>query len=148
MPLTGLHHFNLRIPESELGQVQKFYVEVLGLCIGPRPAFRSAGVWLYAEDRPLLHLTQMNTGETVPAGAPSRLPVLVSERVSALDHIAIACSEIDAMRDRLERHHVEYRVTEVPVTGEIQLFVRDPCGIGIELIFPLKPGSEGQPFQP
>lgn len=137
MAIAGLHHFNLRIPESELSRVQQFYVEVLGLCIGPRPDFRSSGVWLYAGERPLLHLTQMNSGETVPPGAPSSLPVSVCERVSALDHIALACREIGVMREHLERHHVEYRVTEVPAAGEIQLFIRDPCGIGIELIFPL-----------
>lgn len=134
MAIAALHHFNLRVPESELARVQSFYVDVLGLRIGPRPAFRSSGVWLYAGDHPLLHLTQMNTGETVPPGAPSSLPTSLGERVSALDHIALACREIDAVRERLERRHVEYRVSEVPTTGEIQLFVRDPCGIGIELI--------------
>jgi hypothetical protein len=41
------------------------------------------------------------------------------------------------MRQRLERHNVEYRLTEVPAVGEIQLFLRDPCGVGVELIFPL-----------
>jgi extradiol dioxygenase family protein len=120
LAITGLQHFNLRIPESELNEVQAFYVEVLGLRPGPRPSFRSRGAWLYAGDRPLIHLTQMNSGH------------------SALDHIALACDDLAAMRERLERRHVAYQVTEVPTAGEVQLFLRDPCGTGIELIFPLR----------
>lgn len=137
MAITGLQHFNLRIPETELREVQAFYVDVLGLRPGPRPSFRSQGAWLYAGDQPLIHLTQMNSGETAPPGSPVGLPSRL-ERRSALDHIALACDGLAAMRERLERHHVEYRITEVPATGEVQLFLRDPSGIGIELIFPLR----------
>jgi len=135
MSISGLHHFNLRIPESEMQVVQTFYVEVLGLRPGPRPSFRSLGAWLYAGDLPVVHLTQMNSGEIAPPGAPSSLPTPVCERRSAVDHIALTCAELAVMRERLERHHVEYQLTEVPAAGEVQLFLRDPCGVGIELIF-------------
>jgi glyoxylase I family protein len=137
MAIAGLHHFNLRIPESELQAVQRFYVEVLGLRPGPRPPFRSLGVWLYAGDEPILHVTHMNSGESTPPGAPCGLSAPVAGRRSALDHIALACDDLAVMRERLERHGVDYRVTEVPTAGQIQLFVRDPCGIAIELIFPM-----------
>jgi glyoxylase I family protein len=140
MAITGLQHFNLRIPESELRAVQTFYVEVLGLRRGPRPSFRSLGAWLYAGDRPLIHLTQMNSGEIAPQGAPSSLPPSI-ERCSALDHIALICDDLPVMRECLERHHVEYRMTEVPAAKEVQIFLRDPAGIGIELIFPLPSSS-------
>ena len=136
MAITDLQHFNLRVPEAELQIVQRFYVEVLGLRIGPRPSFRSRGAWLYAGDRPIVHLTQMNSGEIPPPGAPSSLPASVAQRPSALDHIAIACDELASVQDCLERRGVEYRITEVPATGETQLFFRDPCGVGIELIAP------------
>ncbi len=79
----------------------------------------------------------MNSGETAPPGAPSSLPSSIDERHSAVDHIALTCDDLPAMRERLERHHVEYRITEVPGAKEVQLFLRDPSGIGIELIFPL-----------
>lgn len=138
MAVTGLQHFNLRIPDSELRCVERFYIEVLGLRKGPRPAFRSLGVWLYAGDRPLLHLTQMSSGETVSPGSPTSLPAAVCERFSALDHIAMACDDRAAMEERLRNHRVGYRITEVPETGEVQLLLRDPRGVGIELIFPLQ----------
>lgn len=141
MAIAGLHHFNLRIPESELQVVQEFYVEILGLHPGPRPPFRSLGVWLYAGDQPVLHLTQTDSGEIVPPGTPDGLPASVAERRSALDHIALACDGLAVMREHLDRHNVDYRVTEVPATEEVQLFLRDPSGIGIELIFPLQPRS-------
>jgi catechol 2,3-dioxygenase-like lactoylglutathione lyase family enzyme len=100
MAITSLHHFNLRIPEVELERAERFYTEVLGLHIGPRPLFGSKGVWLYAGDEPLLHLTQMNTGETVAPGAPTALPA-VRERISALDHIALACENPGTARRRV-----------------------------------------------
>ncbi len=78
----------------------------------------------------------MNSGEIAPPGAPSSLPRPVCERRSAVDHIALACAELGVMRERLEVHNVEYRLTEVPTTGEIQLFLREACGVGIELIVP------------
>jgi catechol 2,3-dioxygenase-like lactoylglutathione lyase family enzyme len=137
MSISGLHHINLRIPESEMQAVEAFYVEALGLRRGPRPGFRSLGAWLYAGDHPVVHLTQMNSGEIAPPGAPSSLPISISERRSAVDHIALRCAELAVMRERLDRHNVEYRLTEVPTAGEIQLFLRDPCGVGVELIFPL-----------
>lgn len=136
MAVAGLHHFNLRIPEGELQVVKAFYVEVLGLSPGPRPPFRSVGAWLYAGGQPVLHLTQMNSGELRPPGLSHPLPESLDERRSALDHIALACDDLAVVRERLERHHVEYRTAAVPTTGEVQLFLRDPCGIGIELIFP------------
>jgi len=133
MAITGLQHFNLRIPERELPVVQAFYVEVLGLRVGPRPSFQSRGAWLYAGDRPIVHLTEMNSGEIPPPGAPSSLSTPVDQRHSALDHIAIACDELAAIQERLDQRGVEYRITDVPNTGQVQLFFRDPCGIGIEL---------------
>ncbi len=35
MSISGLHHFNLRIPESEMQAVQIFYVEAIGLRLSP-----------------------------------------------------------------------------------------------------------------
>ena len=42
----GLHHFNLRVGATELDALQVFYSGVVGLTVGPRPPFRSSGVWL------------------------------------------------------------------------------------------------------
>jgi hypothetical protein len=82
----------------------------------------------------LLHLTEMNTGEVVAPGAPMSLPAL-SQRSSSVDHIALNCKSLDLMLTRLEQFQVPFTRTEVPAVNEIQLFLRDPTGNGIELIF-------------
>jgi catechol-2,3-dioxygenase len=135
MTVFGIQHFNIRVSKSELALVQRFYIEVVGLRLGPRPNLPSVGAWLYAGEAPIIHLTQMNSGETVPPGASENLPANIYDRKSALDHIALMCSGLDDMRRRLERNGIAYTCAEVPVSGAVQLFVRDPSGVGIELIF-------------
>lgn len=132
--ITGIHHFNLRVSAPELEILRDFYCEVVGLCVGPRPPFRSKGLWLYAGDIPILHLTQMNSGETVPPGSSDSLPP-VPERRSALDHIALAAEGVNDAVQRLTAHKVPFTMTEVPSAGTIQIFCRDPSGNGLELIF-------------
>jgi catechol 2,3-dioxygenase-like lactoylglutathione lyase family enzyme len=92
------------------------------------------GTWLYAGATPILHLTQMHSGETVAPGSPTELPESRADRRSAFDHIALACTEPDDYLARLERHGIEYTRTEVPLTGDTQLFFRDPSGVAVELI--------------
>ncbi|MEJ0005952.1 MAG: VOC family protein [Steroidobacteraceae bacterium] len=143
MGITGIHHFNLRVGEPELLALKSFYCEVIGLSVGPRPAFRSGGVWLYAAKIPLVHLTQMHSGEVVAPGSPQTLPE-VSARSTAIDHIALASTDLDRAIERLASHGVPYTLTEVPAVGEVQIFCRDPSGNGIELIFPMTGVSAGQ----
>ena len=135
MATIGLHHFNLRVSANELAALRAFYVEVVGLSVGPRPPFQSVGTWLYTGSTPILHLTQLNSGETVAPGSPSALPESLENRCSAFDHIALACTDLDDFLVRLNRLGIEYTRTEVPSIGEVQLFFRDPSGVGVELIF-------------
>jgi len=136
MAVTGIHHFNLRVSAKELDALKEFYCDVLGFYVGERPAFRSTGVWLYAGKTPLIHLTEMHSGEIVAPGSPASLPE-VAARSSAIDHIALASDDLDGAERRLSRHGVAYTRTEVPATAEIQLLFRDPSGNGVELIFPM-----------
>jgi len=131
----GLHHFNLRVSANELAILRDFYTEVVGLRIGLRPPFQSVGTWLYAGQTPILHLTQMNSGESVAPGSPRVLPHSRDDRWSAFDHIALACTDVEDHLGRLDRHGVDYARSELPALGEVQLFFRDPSGVGVELIF-------------
>ena len=135
MAIVGLHHFNLRVSATELAALRIFYVDVVGL---------SVGTWLYAGSTPILHLTQMNTGETAAPGSPNALPDSLETRCSAFDHIALACTDLDESLARLDRGGIRYTRTEVPAVGQVQLFFRDPSGVAVELIFsPDKPASSG-----
>ena len=44
----SLNHYSIR--SSNLPACERFYVDVLGLRVGPRPAFAFPGLWLYAGD--------------------------------------------------------------------------------------------------
>jgi len=108
--------------------LRDFYCDVLGFTVGPRPPFRSTGFWLYAAGAPVLHLV---------AAAPGSEPLPeVSQRRSAADHLAFRCSDLEGTLERLRQHGVAYRVDEVPLLNETQIFLHDPAGMGVELNFP------------
>jgi catechol 2,3-dioxygenase-like lactoylglutathione lyase family enzyme len=120
MPITGVDHINIAGPAELIERCRAFYVDVLQLADGHRPAFRSRGYWLYAADRPIVHLT---VREDERSASPTHL-----------DHCAFACIDLDATIASLERHGVPYAIDRVP-SGAAQLFLHDPAGVGIELNF-------------
>jgi glyoxylase I family protein len=126
---NGLHHVNLRVPADEIAALTVFYSEVVGLRVGPRPPFGSPGVWLYAGERAVVHLSQCRPGEELPP---------VEQRRSSFSHVALDCTGLAAMARRLQAKGMDFRVTEVPLTKERQIFFSDPSGTGVELIFPLQ----------
>jgi catechol 2,3-dioxygenase-like lactoylglutathione lyase family enzyme len=126
MPLQRLHHVNLRGSAALVRELREFYCTVLGLKDGPRPPFASTGAWLYADRLPLVHLVE-HTGAQ-GSGAAVEQPRVV-------DHVAFGCRELDEFRRHLDGLGVAYSVSRVPVTGEVQLNLVDPCGMKIELIF-------------
>lgn len=137
MPVVGLNHFNLRAPRALLEELRRFYVEAIGLEEGPRPPFRSRGHWLYAQGRDILHLTESGPDEA-----------RATHVATTFDHIALACTDADAMQARLRRHGIEFTVDAVPATSQAQVFLRDPAGNGIELNFAMgaqSPMPDGAP---
>lgn len=133
MAVQSLHHFNIRASAQELRALRDFYCEVIGLTLGPRPPFRSSGYWLYAGESAVLHLSTARESE-----AP--LPD-VSERRSAADHIAFRCSDFAATVERLRQHGVVHHIDTVPLVNEVQIFLHDPSGVGVELNFPAAEAS-------
>ena len=45
MEIKRIDHYSIRTRDVEASQ--KFYTEVIGLAVGPRPAFKFPGLWLY-----------------------------------------------------------------------------------------------------
>jgi catechol 2,3-dioxygenase-like lactoylglutathione lyase family enzyme len=124
MHVRGLSHFNVRAPEEMLERVRDFYAGVLGLSVGHRPGFRSKGFWLYAGAEPIVHLSASDAADVPDAGARG-----------AFDHVAFDCEGLREFVERLEHAGVEYEVDEVASLGQVQLFLRDPAGVGVELNF-------------
>ena len=123
MPVAGLDHINLRAPRALMDALRDFYCDVVGLRLGSRPPFSSHGYWLYAGDQAVVHLSE----------ALSDVPITKSPTV--YDHAAFSCSDRAAFEALLRDRGIEYRVAEVPLTNQVQLFFRDPAGHGVELNF-------------
>ncbi len=126
MNTVGLNHFNITVPDGMLEKVRDFYVEVLGLVVGDRPGFRRRGFWLYAGNEPLVHLSACDP-EDDRAGGETGL--------SFLDHVAFSCEGLMGLIERLKRLSIPYEVIEIPSLEQLQVFVRDPVGLGVELNF-------------
>ena len=128
MAVLGLAHYNIRAPRALLDALRDFYCATVGLRVGPRPAFRSHGYWLYAGQADVLHLTQTRDDEVREVGV-----------VPTFDHVAFACDDFDAMLTTLTAAGIAHDIDDVPFTGQRQIFFRDPAGNGIELNFGSKP---------
>lgn len=124
MPAIAFSHYNLRAPRPLLEELRAFYCDVVGLEVGHRPPFRSFGYWLYAGERAVLHLSEAGAGEDRP-----------SQPLGTFDHAAFSCSGREEYERDLHRRGVDYRLVAVPGTRQVQIFLKDPAGNGVELNF-------------
>lgn len=124
MPTLAFNHFNLRADRAMTAKLRAFYIDVVGMTEGWRPPFPFPGHWLYLGERPVLHLVE-DDAATLTDGA----------RNTALDHVAFTCTDVDAFEERLQARGIDYRRFAVPGTTQVQLFVTDPSGNGVEFNF-------------
>ena len=139
MALT-LNHFSIRT--TDLDASRRFYADVLGLSVGPRPDFPFPGLWMYRGDHAdvanaVVHLIGIDRSD------PDGLKKYLGDRdeaalagSGAVDHIAFFADGLAATIDHLKQQRVAYRERTVPSIGLHQLFLEDPCGVVIELNFP------------
>jgi len=120
MAVTGFQHVNTRSADVE--RTKDFYVR-LGLRVGDRPPFASRGYWMYLGEQPVLHLVQRKDGEAHQEGSGN------------LDHLAFQAVDLEGMRRLLSDAGFAFRETVVPRDNTVQIFVRDPDGIQVELNF-------------
>jgi catechol 2,3-dioxygenase-like lactoylglutathione lyase family enzyme len=126
MNVEGLNHFNITAPRELLERVRDFYVDVLGLAVGERPAFMREGFWLYAGPEPVVHLTACDADDPRAGGVCG---------AGFLDHVAFKCTGLAGYVERLRRSGLAYELAEVRSLRQVQLFLRDPAGVGVELNF-------------
>jgi len=119
MAILEVEHIN--VTTSDLERTRRFYIEVLGLKEGNRPPFSRPGAWMYLGERALVHIS---TGR-----APA------TQGSDAFDHIAFKASDLRGMREHLKQHGVVFSEFSVPDRELHQLFLRDPEGMQIELLF-------------
>jgi len=136
MPLGPLQHYT--IEPSDLERTKTFYCDVLGLENGERPPLNFPGYWLYSGGVATVHLM----GQRQPReGIVVRGTETKFDHTGRLDHIAFAATDLDNVRKRLQSKDVAFREQIVPRSGETQIFLYDPDGVGVELNFPAPQGA-------
>jgi len=118
-----LDHINIAAPMKLLETVRDFYCEILGFDEGYRPGFSKRGFWLYADDKPLIHLIESDVHQA-------------HEQPGHLDHIAFRSAGLDQLKRRLEANRIEYRTMYNSELNMSQVFFKDPAGTGLEFNFP------------
>jgi len=118
--IRWLDHVNVRT--AQLERLVQFYEEVVGLRRGERPPLGFPGAWLYAGDRPVLHLVGVEQTPN-PEGA------------LRLEHFAFAATNLAELLGRLERHGVAYRQSRQAGTGMVVINLNDPDGNRLHLDF-------------
>ena len=125
MTMRRLGHVNLRASAETIERLRRFYVDVVGLREGARPTFRSGsrGYWLYAGEIAVLHLLIARDGgaSVQPSGV--------------FNHLAFDCDDLETTRTRLNATGIAYETDIVDELHQVQLFLTDPVGIGVELTF-------------
>jgi catechol 2,3-dioxygenase-like lactoylglutathione lyase family enzyme len=143
--ISKLDHVN--IVTKNIGETIRFYTEVLGMknaglpggMVSDRNAFICDD-----EDNAVLHIQGVDPADPQATfdGIRSRLGNLKAsieledlDGSASIEHVAFACTDYNAVRERLAKHGLEMRFNEVPQMSLRQIFVNDPNGITLELNF-------------
>jgi catechol 2,3-dioxygenase-like lactoylglutathione lyase family enzyme len=111
--IQRLDHVNLRSANVE--RLVRFYAQVLELRRGERPPLGFPGAWLYAGERAVVHIVEV---ESTPAPAGEL----------RLEHFAFLGSGLSRFLARLDRLAVDYHTSTQPGTGNVLVNLRDPDG--------------------
>ena len=133
MPLSHMEHFLLQTEDIEA--TKDWYVNVLGLRVGPCPDFKFPVYWLYLGERDVLHITtggkNVSDNRKNYVGQESQ----ATRGTGVIDHIAFRASGLAAIIDTLKRNNVEFKERQGDDQGLYQLFLFDPNGVKVELNF-------------
>jgi catechol 2,3-dioxygenase-like lactoylglutathione lyase family enzyme len=117
--IQGMNHFT--VLTDDLDGTLRFYVDGLGLKVGPRPDLGFPGAWLYVDDAAVLHVI---AGRALPAS-----------RAGVLDHMAFSAQGLKTVKTKLDAMGVAYDLRQQRGSGTWQLFCHDPSGAKVELDF-------------
>ena len=122
MPVARMDHFTIVTKDAQM--TAQFYGEMLGFTVGRRPAFKFPGIWLWNDDRPILHVIEK---PEIPSGS------------GVLDHMAYWASDLKGYLAKLKARNMTYDLRRLPTggfgEGMWQLFFDDPNGAKVELDF-------------
>jgi catechol 2,3-dioxygenase-like lactoylglutathione lyase family enzyme len=131
MPLSHIEHFLLQTADME--KTRQWYVDVLGMRVGPNPDFKFPVFWLYLGDKDVVHVTEgggnVSENRKRYVGQESQ----ATAGSGAVDHIAFRATGLREMIAHLEALGVDFKQRQVDDQGLYQLFMFDPNGVKIEL---------------
>lgn len=132
MSITELNHYFVRA--NDLEATRRFYCEVLGFEVMPRPDLPFDGYWLGTNGSVQIHMGPHGhpAAEEFYLGTP---PTAATDHAGVIDHIAFLATEPEHMSARLDRHGVRGTKRYLAEYDLCQLFVNDPNGLTIELNF-------------
>ena len=79
---------------------------------------------MYLGDKPVVHLVQRKDGEAHHEGSGN------------VDHVAFQAMDLEGTKRALTAAGLSFREAVVPRDNTVQIFVRDPDGVMVELNFP------------
>ena len=123
MEVDTIDHVN--VETDNVDRSAKFYRDVIGLKEGPRPDFDRPGFWMYAGNKPVVHIIKTDPNNKMLTGSKD----------ASISHFALQIKNINNARDHLDSMGVKYRTLDVPGSKVSQLFLEDPEGVLIELIY-------------
>jgi catechol 2,3-dioxygenase-like lactoylglutathione lyase family enzyme len=118
--LLSLGHVTVR--SADFDRTERFYCDLLGLRVGPRPAIALPGRWLYLGDEAVVHVLPRLHGPA-PAGQ------------AAIDHFALVAQDRPAFEQKLRDAGQSFESRPLADTGIWQIFLTDPDDARVELSF-------------
>jgi catechol 2,3-dioxygenase-like lactoylglutathione lyase family enzyme len=138
MVITGLFH--IAIKTADLESTIRFYRDVLGMRVAPRPNFATPGAWLACstpDNRTIIHFY----ADDAARDETGRFP----QGTAAIDHVSLMVVGYRDTIDRLKSFGLDWREYIVPDTNLWQIFVYDPSGVQLELTYDCEAESDTYP---
>ena len=131
MPLSHIEHFLLQTADME--GTRKWYVEVLGMRVGPSPDFKFPVFWLYLGDKDVVHVTEGGKGVSENRRKYVGQQSDAVSGTGVVDHIAFRATGLRDMLAHLKSLGIDFKQRRVDDQGLYQLFMFDPNGVKVEL---------------
>ncbi len=129
IPMTAFNHVSREVLSLE--KSKRFYVDILGFTVIPRPPFECEGYWLYGHGLNL-HLVATSVPNERKKVKVARIQHF-SSALPRVDHIAFLTSDIEKVREVMDHNQVFYKYETPKNTGITQIFLFDPDGNVIEI---------------
>ncbi len=133
MPVTELIHYFVRAKDLE--RSRRFYCDLLGFEVMPRPGFPFSGYWLGVDGKIQVHMGL----DGIPDESACYFGTTASssrDNTGVIDHIAFLATEPEKFAQRFREAGLPWRVRHFAEIELFQIFIDDPDGLTIELNFP------------